>query len=110
VDAQRGTVEVKLDVAQPPEYLRDDMTVSVDIEADRHRGVLVLPAAAVYDAGGVPYLLAVRGGRAVRQSVKLGLRGEAAVEVLEGVAEGEVVMLGASAAFKPGRRVRVALR
>lgn len=110
VDAQRGTVEVKLDVARPPDYLRDDMTVSVDIETERHHGVLVLPAAAVYDAGGAPYLLTVRGGRAVRQSVKLGLRGEAAVEVLEGVAEGELVVLGANAALKPGRRVRVALR
>ena len=29
VDAQRGSVEVKLDVAEPPSYLRQDMTVSV---------------------------------------------------------------------------------
>jgi HlyD family secretion protein len=64
----------------------------------------------VYDAGGAPYVLAVRGDRALRQGVKLGLRGEGAVEMLDGVAEGEVVVLGANAAFKPGRRVRVTLR
>ena len=110
VDAQRGTVEVKLDVAQPPDYLRDDMTVSVDIETERHHSALVLPASAVYDVGAAPYVLAVRGERAVRQSVKLGLRGEGAVEVLDGVAEGELVVLGANAAFKPGRRVRITLQ
>lgn len=110
VDAQRGTVEVKLDVPQPPDYLRDDMTVSVDIETERQASALVVPAAAIYDAGGTPYALVVRGGRAVRQSVRLGLRGEGSIEVLSGVAEGELAVLGANAGFKPGRHVRVGLR
>ena len=108
VDAQRGTVEVKLDVPRPPDYLRDDMTVSVDIETERRYGALVLPAGAVHDPAGTPFVLAVRDGRAVRQAVKLGLRGEGAVEVLEGLGEGELAVLNANAAFKPGRRVRVA--
>jgi HlyD family secretion protein len=108
VDAQRGTVEVKLDVRQPPDYLRDDMTVSVDIEVERHRGTLALPAAAVHDSANGPYVLALRGARAVRQPVKLGLRGEGAVEVLEGIDEGELALLNAAAGFKAGSRVRIA--
>ncbi len=107
VDAQRGTVEVKLDVPNAPEYLRDDMTVSVDIETDRHRDALVVPAAALHDPAGAAFVFVVRLGRAVRQPLKLGLRGEGAAEVLEGLAEGEAVVLNANAAFKPGR-VRVA--
>ena len=107
VDAQRGTVEVKLDVKTPPDYLRDDMTVSVDIETERHHKTLVLPTGAVHDPGGTPFVFVVRVGRAVRQTLKLGLRGEGAVEVLEGLAEGEAVVLNANAAFKPGR-VRIA--
>jgi len=108
VDAQRGTVEVKLDVPRPPDYLRDDMTVSVDIETERHRGVLVLPASAIHDLGGAPYVLVVRDARAERQAVKLGLRGEGAVELLDGVAADEAVVLNANATFKAGRRVRMA--
>ena len=103
VDAQRGTVEVKLDVREPPDYLRDDMTVSVDIETERHHGSLVLPTNTVHDVGGAPFVFAVRGEQAVRQAVKLGLRGEGAVEVLDGVGEGERVVRNANAAFKPGR-------
>ena len=52
VDPQRGTVEVKLRVPAPPAYLRQDMTVSVDIEVDRHADALALPANAVHDAAG----------------------------------------------------------
>lgn len=108
VDAQRGTVEVKLDVGAPPDYLRDDMTVSVDIEVERHPNALALPSGAVYDTGSGPFVLAVRSGHAVRQAVKLGLRGEGAVEVLGGIGEGELAMLNGNAGFKPGGRVRVA--
>ncbi len=37
VDLSRGTVEVKLDVPDPPPFLRPDMTVSVNVEVGRDR-------------------------------------------------------------------------
>jgi HlyD family secretion protein len=110
VDAQRGTVEVKLRVPQPPDYLRQDMTVSVDIETERHAGALALAADAVHDATGpAPWVLAIRQGRTVKQPVKLGLRGEGAVEIVEGLAEGEQVVRAANARAKAGQRMRAAI-
>jgi HlyD family secretion protein len=50
-------------------------------------------------------VLAVRDGRAVRQPVKLGLRGEGHVEVLDGLAEGELALVSGQA-IEPGRAVR----
>jgi HlyD family secretion protein len=110
VDAQRGTVEVKLRVPQPPDYLRDDMTVSVDIEVARRTAVLTLPADAVRAGDGhSPWVLAVRDGRAVKQPVKLGLRGEGSVEIVEGLAEGELAVATGTAGVSPGERVRPSL-
>ena len=107
IDALRGSVEVKLRVANPPDYLRQDMTVSVDIEVARRRAVVVIPADAVHDAGGAqPWVLAVDGWRAQRRPVKLGLKGDGRVEVLEGVAPGDRVIPVALAAVKSGQRVR----
>ena len=107
VDAQRGTVEVKLRVTEPPAYLRDDMTVSVDIEIARRAAALTLASDAVRDATGrEPWALAVREGRARRQPLKLGLRGEGAVEVIDGLAEGEMVVASHDATLGEGRRVR----
>jgi HlyD family secretion protein len=109
VDAQRGTVEVKLLVPQPPEYLRQDMTVSVDIEVERSAAALTLPADAVRDgAGAAPWVLVVRNGKAQRQAVKLGLRGDTVVQVVEGVAEGERVVPATNARVKPDQSVRIA--
>ena len=107
VDPQRGTVEVKLRVPQPPPYLREDMTVSVDIETERRPGVLALAADAVHDATGPqPWVLAVEDGRAVRRAVKLGLRGERVVEIAGGLAEGARVVPVQNGRVRAGQRVR----
>jgi len=105
VDLSRGTVEVKLDVPDPPPFLRPDMTVSVNVEVGRDPAALVLPAGAVRDTGTDPWALVVRDGRAVRQPVKLGMRGEGAVQILSGLAPGEAVVAQASS-VGPGARVR----
>ncbi|HET8725455.1 MAG TPA: efflux RND transporter periplasmic adaptor subunit [Anaeromyxobacteraceae bacterium] len=106
VDLSRGTVEVKLDVPAPPEFLRPDMTVSVNVEVGRDPAALVVPASAVRDpASPDPWVLAVRGGRAVRQPVRLGMRGEGAVQVLSGLEPGEAV-IATTAPAGAGDRVR----
>lgn len=105
VDPQRGTVEVRCDVAAPPAYLVPDMTVSVEIEVARHQKVLTLPAETVRDAATAPWLLVVRNGRAVRQDIQLGIRGSGSCEVKSGVKEGELVISAASKAAA-GSKIR----
>jgi HlyD family secretion protein len=106
VDAQRGTVEVKLRVAEPPAYLRQDMTVSVDIEVARSPGALALPAEGVREAtGGSPWVMLVNAGRAQRRAVELGLRGTGWVEIRSGLAPGDQV-IPAGAPIQPGQRLR----
>ncbi len=110
VDPQRGSVEVKLDVAQPPAYLRQDMTVSVDIEVARRAQALLVPAAAVHDsAGTAPWVMRVQGGRAQRQPVKLGIRGGGLMEILSGVQEGDIVLASGSVQVSEGQRVKTTL-
>lgn len=107
IDAQRGSVEIKLRVPDPPGYLRQDMTVSVDIEVARRAGAVVVPADAVHDAGAPrPWVLVINGGRAERREVKTGLRGDGRVEVAEGLAPGERVVPASNLAIKAGMRVR----
>lgn len=106
VDPQRGTVEVRLAVANPPAFLRPDMTVSVELVGGVKKDALVLPSAAVRDADReAPWALALQDGRAVRVPVTLGLRGVGAVEILSGLKEGDAVIPQTEKAL-PGDRVR----
>lgn len=107
VDATRGSVEVKLNVANPPAYLRQDMTVSVDIETARRTATVVIPTSALEDATtDKPWVLVVRGKHAVKQFVTLGLLGDTRVEVLQGIAKGEGVIPKSKVGVKAGQRVR----
>ncbi|MDD2852427.1 MAG: efflux RND transporter periplasmic adaptor subunit [Desulfuromonadaceae bacterium] len=106
VDAQRGTVEVRCDVVDPPSYLVPDMTVSLEIEVARHSKVLTIPSESLRDASTTPWVLVVRNGRAVRQPVVLGTRGSGSSEVTKGLAEGEMVLPGGTI-LPVGSRIRL---
>jgi HlyD family secretion protein len=107
IDATRGAVEVKMTVLKPPAYLRQDMTVSVDIETARRSDALVIPTGALHDASSnAPWVLVVRNNYTVKQPVKLGLRGDNSVEVLSGLKAGEAVILTAVGIIKADMHVR----
>ncbi len=105
VDAQRGTVEAKFRVPDPPPLLRADMTVSIDIEVDARREARVVPASALRGpVGDTPWVLVVRDGRAERVEVRAGARGDAEIEIVDGLAPGERVVL--TPGIGAGDRVR----
>jgi HlyD family secretion protein len=107
VDAARGSVEVKLNITNPPDYLRQDMTVSVDIETARRTATVVIPTSALQDAAtDKPWVLVVRDKRAVKQFVTLGLLGDTRVEILNGITKGEGVVPKSKLGVKAGQRVR----
>ncbi|HVT35319.1 MAG TPA: efflux RND transporter periplasmic adaptor subunit [Nevskiaceae bacterium] len=109
VDAARGSVEVKLRVPQPPAYLRQDMTVSVDLEVAQRAHALTVPADALREDGSGSWLLVLERGRAQRRAVRVGLRGQGRIEILDGVSAGEQVISPVAApALKPGDRARAA--
>jgi HlyD family secretion protein len=97
---------VKLTTATPPDYLRQDMTVSVDIQVERRDGVIVVPARTVHDPlSAKPWVLVVRDGRAQLQAVRIGLRAADSIEILDGVAPGER-LVPVSAGVRAGQRLR----
>lgn len=110
VDANKGSVEIRLRVPEPPAFLRPDMTVSVEIEVARRAAALVLPASAVRDAAtSAPWVLGVRDGAATRLDVKLGAAGNNTVEILAGLDAGDAVIPSTERRISAGQRVRAVL-
>ena len=105
VNANTGAVEVKFDVAAPPTVLKQDMTVSVDIEVARRAQALIVPLSAVHEVDLAPWVLRLEGPQAARRPVQIGLRSGGWAEVLGGLSEGDAVLVG-SAVAKTGARVR----
>ncbi len=94
VDPLRGTVELKLRVEPAVNYLRPDMTVSVEIVTARLPNALMLPTDAVRrDANGASFVWVNRDGRARQVSVQTGAQGIASTQIVKGLAKDEHVIL-----------------
>lgn len=107
VDVQRGSIEVKLDVPKPPAYLRQDMTVSVDIQVASSTQALLVPTDAIHDADRPqPWVLKVEGRHAKREPVRLGLHSGGVSEVLDGLQAGDRVVPAQTPDVVDGTRLR----
>lgn len=108
IDAQRGTVDVRLTVDPVPDFLRQDMTVSVNVETNQRERTLVIPNDALSSiSGNKAMVILVRDRKIQRHPITLGLRGLVMSEVVAGLKEGDHVLTDAESVLKDGTRVRI---
>ena len=108
--ANQGSVEVDVSLpAELPRGARPDLTVEGTIEIERLANVLYVgrPAGAQPNGQVELFKLVDGGGEAHRVKVKLGRSSVSTVEVLEGLAEGDAVILSDMSQWDTTDRVRL---
>ncbi len=84
--------------------VRAGMTAWVQIVVARRENALVVPRRALTTRGGQTFVTVMRGDRAQPVPVRVGMRGDTMVEILDGLQEGDTVMLPTTAAATPAPR------
>lgn len=107
VDASTATFQARIRVADPEGLLRPGMFARVAIVYERKPDALQIPRAALLDGDGPPKVFVVEGDRAAERTLELGLANGGWVEVLNGLDDGEAVVVVGQAALRPGSAVRV---
>jgi len=102
-----ASVPLRLAFATPPR-LPVGAPVRVAIDADVHKGVLVIPHAAVVHEGDDAFVFVVSGGKAERRPVMLGASDETSTEIRSGVKAGEMVVTSGQNGLPDGAKVTVA--
>ncbi|KRG44287.1 hypothetical protein ARC78_05725 [Stenotrophomonas pictorum JCM 9942] len=117
IDPARGTVDVRLRIDPPVDFVRQDMTVTATLLTGQRPRALAVPNDALIAAdpgSDRAQILRVRDGRAVPVAVRLGLRGLAMTEIVEGLEEGDEIVaagaLGVTGRPADGARVRLRLQ
>ncbi|MDN3986302.1 efflux RND transporter periplasmic adaptor subunit [Zwartia vadi] len=115
VDPQRGTVDIRLTVDPVPDFLRQDMTVTVNILTGQRAQTLSVPNdTLMHSQGERAELFTVLDEKIRRIEVGLGLRGLVMTEVVSGLRAGDWVMAlpteksaSKNDALQDGTRVRI---
>ncbi len=87
--------------------LQPGMFSRLAINYDQRADALVLPRGALLEDGGEPAAYVVRDGQASRVPLKLGYADGDWIEVREGLAEGDAVVVAGKAALREGSAVQV---
>ncbi len=111
LEADTRTGRVRIELANPGGLLKPAMYGSLQLSVNHPRGkVLAIPDSAVLDSGMRQVALVQRGeGLFEPRNVKLGMRADGYVEVLEGVATGEQVVVRANFLIDAESNLKAAL-
>ena len=105
----RQVGEVICSIENPNRELIPGANVNAEIRTAVVEGALVVPKETLrHDAQG-DYVFALNGDTVVRRPVKKGASSVTAIQVVEGLAEGDAVAMPSDVALKPGDRVTAAM-
>lgn len=108
--AETRTGQLRIELPNPALLLKPGMFAQVEIAAALGRPVLAVPLSAVIDSGTRTVVLTqMEGGRFEPRGVKLGARNDEYVQILEGVREGEKVVIAANFLIDSESNLRAAL-
>jgi Cu(I)/Ag(I) efflux system membrane fusion protein len=111
LNRETRTARVRVELANPDAALLPDMYVDAEIDTGSPQPVLAVPESAILDTGSRQAVFIEKGqGRFEPRDVKLGHRGGGYVEVREGVAEGEPVVVSANFLIDAESNLKAALK
>jgi Cu(I)/Ag(I) efflux system membrane fusion protein len=109
LNADTRTVKVRVELANPDHLLKPMMYAQLQIDTQKRRA-LAVPISAILESGRRTLVLVDRGdGLFEPRPVKLGLRGEEMIEILEGLRKQESVVVGANFLIDAESNLKAAL-
>jgi RND family efflux transporter MFP subunit len=96
--------EVEVAIDNPEGTLRPGTFGDLVFELQSHENALVVPQIAILENS---YVFVVDGGKAVRRNVGLGIQNTTMIEVVDGLAEGDAVVVEGNFGLEEGAAVQV---
>ncbi len=99
-------VAVRAALPNPEHRLRPGMLLTIDLEKDRRQTILV-PEEAIVPIGDRTYIFIVANGTAERLEVRTGQRIPGMVEIVDGLAVGQKIIIDGSIRLRDGLDIRI---
>ncbi|WP_028102965.1 efflux RND transporter periplasmic adaptor subunit [Pseudoduganella violaceinigra] len=103
----KNQVLARVRFEQQPEGLRQSQRVSARLLIDEKHNVLTVPRGPFLESEGGRYVYLVQDGVAVRTPVQLGATSVAAVEIINGLKQGDKIVIAGTETFENAKRVSI---
>jgi membrane fusion protein (multidrug efflux system) len=108
LDAAARAVSVRAEIGNPNNRLKPGLFIQVEINAGTIDDAVVVPEQALVARGDRVFVYTVEDDKAVMKPIKTGLRREGKVQIVDGIAVGEVVVTDGQLKLRPGADVTIA--
>jgi membrane fusion protein (multidrug efflux system) len=107
VDPDSGTIKVTVAVSDYPPTTRPGDFVEVSIVTDRHEDALLIPRIAVVSERGQRTVFVAEGDAASQRTVEVGFEDDQNSEIVDGIDEGELVVVQGQRALRDGQPITI---
>ncbi|HAH19458.1 MAG: hypothetical protein A2Y00_10050 [Omnitrophica WOR_2 bacterium GWF2_43_52] len=108
VDTLTRTLPIEIVISNPQHRLKSGMFARIRIFAGKHANVLVIPADALVKEDNSDFVYVAEDSIAKKVRVRLGIRQDNKIEILEGLEENQRILVFGQQGLKDGAQVNVA--
>jgi RND family efflux transporter MFP subunit len=106
-DKVTRTYKVRISLTNPPAGMNLGMTAKVTVVNAGVKQTVYIPLSALYQTDQAPGVWVINDGMATLRSVKVGAFGDAQIQVLEGLRNGDVIITAGVHKLREGQKVRI---
>jgi len=105
IDRANGTLRVTLSIDNQSGRLAPGMFARFSVAYEKHESTLTVPERAIVSEDEQPAVYLLKDETVVRQNVTIGIRDGQRVEIIDGVDDGDIVVVDGQRSIKDGSRV-----
>jgi multidrug efflux pump subunit AcrA (membrane-fusion protein) len=107
LDLATRTLQAEINIPNPGHLLKPGMFARIEVALKERPGALAVPREAVFEEGGKRFLFVVEGSQAFRRAVFTGIEQGQLIEVVEGLKDGDKVVIRGQESLRDGSAIRV---
>ena len=107
VDQSTGTVKVTVELVHGDRLFKPGAFVRVEIQTDTREGSVLIPKRAIVEEDGESFVFVAHENEVTRVRVQLGYQNGGSIEILNGVAAGDSVVVAGQGGLKEGSKIRL---
>lgn len=104
-DSMTQTYLIKIALENPPSTIKGGMFAEIYITLDKAENCIILPMSSVVEEEGRKYVFVVENDKAVKKQIITGIFNDKEIQVIEGIDEGEIVVVKGQDFLKDGSTV-----